>query len=55
MANGRKPIEKPPETKEDTRRHPRKPQDDKRTTPGHEGARYGEEDGRPEDTGREGA
>lgn len=55
MATEKKRVEPPPETKEDTRRHPRKPKDDKRTTPGHEGAHYGEEDGRPEDTGREGA
>jgi hypothetical protein len=44
-----------PGVKEDTKRHPRQPEDKKRTAPGHEGARYGNEKARPKDTGREGA
>lgn len=55
------PIEKNPAEpdnpvkEEDKKRHPRKPVDDKRTVPGHEGAQYGNEKGRPKDSGREGA
>jgi len=48
-------TEKKPGVKEDTKRHPRQPADEKKTAPGHEGARYGNEKGRPKDTGREGA
>ena len=44
-----------PGIKEDTKREPRKAEDKKRSAPGHEGAQYGKEKGRPKDTGREGA
>lgn len=50
-----KPADAANDTAEDTKRHPRKPEDEKPTTPGHEGAKYGNEKGRPKDTGREGA
>jgi hypothetical protein len=56
MATEKKPASPAkPGIKEDTKRHPRQPEDEKKTTPGHEGARYGNEKGRPKDTGREGA
>ncbi len=56
MATEKKPAPPAkPGVKEDTKRHPRRPEDEKRTTPGHEGARYGNEKARPKDTGREGA
>ncbi len=56
MATEKKPAAPAkPGVKEDTKRHPRQPEDEKKTTPGHEGARYGNEKGRPKDTGREGA
>jgi hypothetical protein len=56
MATEKKPAAPAkPGVKEDTQRHPRKPEDKKKTAPGHEGAQYGSEKGRPKDTGREGA
>lgn len=41
--------------KSSTLRTPRKPADQAKTVPGHQGAHYGDEKGRPKDTGREGA